>query len=214
MIKDYIKGFVSRLNEAFFLLFKKLTYHSLEDFSFTMDKYIKLVVDYDFDAIKRIKLPIPKAYLFRIYEDISIEYATLSNNQEILAKIKGKDALRTMYNKYQILISCLFVINSPYAKQEDVLRVKKLLKKNRVSQEGKMLEAEIKSLHVRIEDMIAKNDTKKQERITKSDFFRMFAILEENGFSASVDMSVLSYIQKLELYRKKIKNLEKLKNNG
>ena len=42
----------------------------------------------------------------------------------------------------------------------------------------------------------------------------MFAILEENGFYASVDMSVLSYIQKLELYRKKIKNLEKLKNNG
>ena len=214
MIYDYIKGFVSRLNEAFFLLFKKLTYHSLEDFSFTMDKYIKLVVDYDFDAIKKIKLPIPKTYLFRIYEDISIEYATLSNNREILAKIKEKDALRTMYNKYQILISCLFVINSPYAKQEDVLKVKKLLKKNRLSQESKMLEAEIKSLHVRIDDMIAKNDTKKQERITKSDFFRMFAILEENGFSANVDMSVLSYIQKLELYRKKIKNLEKLKNNG
>lgn len=214
MIYDYIKGFVSRLNEAFFLLFKKLTYHSLEDFSFTMDKYIKLVVDYDFDAIKKIKLPIPKTYLFRIYEDISIEYATLSNNREILAKIKEKDALRTMYNKYQILISCLFVINSPYAKQEDVFKVKKLLKKNRLSQESKMLEAEIKSLHVRIEDMITKNDTKKQERITKSDFFRMFAILEENGFSANVDMSVLSYIQKLELYRKKIKNLEKLKNNG
>ena len=133
MIYDYIKGFVSRLKEAFFLLFKKLTYNSLEDFSFTMDKYIKLVVDYDFDAIKRIKLPIPKAYLFRIYEDISIEYATLSNNKEILAKIKEKDALRTMYNKYQILISCLFVINSPYAKQEDVLRVKKLLKKNNLT---------------------------------------------------------------------------------
>ena len=54
-----------------------------------MDRYIQLVVDNNFNALKKLPLYIPKTYLEAIYGNILLEYAKLSENEDIIAEMRN-----------------------------------------------------------------------------------------------------------------------------
>jgi hypothetical protein len=212
MIKKMIESLFVKIQKALFLFYKQFTYHTIKDMDFTMRHYIPLVVDYDFNSIRRIKIPIPQKHLFRIYEGIMFEYIELSNNKELLAKIKEKDTLLTLYRKQNILSLISYVLSCKYASKEAKEQVKNYLKKNRIVGKDALsaVEAEIKTLHVKI-DMIQEKEKKNESnKVERADFFCMFALLEKNGYNANLDMPVIQYIQVLDLYRKEMKQLENL----
>lgn len=209
--RKIIESIITKITNALFFISKKLTYHTINDYKFTMDRYIQLVVDNNFNALKKLPLYIPKTYLEAIYGNILLEYAKLSENEDIMAEMRNKEQLMTLYKRYEMFRWCGLVLTSPYANDEDKKKTYQFLSNSGIRKDYlNKLEGEMKVLSVKIEDLKKKVDTKKDvESTQKSDFSRIFAFLEKNGYRASINMPVLEYIETMKLYKSEVKRIEK-----
>jgi len=223
-IKEY--SVFENIGNAIFNLQHKLTYNKLTDLNFKMDRYISLVVDRDMSALKRKKLPIQNKVLLSVFDELMTEYATLTNNKEVEANMKAKTTLETLVRKQNILVSALMVLQvveaekrkKDFVKLSDELTLTEnntiaFLKRSRITGDNLIdrLQNEISIVNIRIEEQKnAMPKAKKEEsKVTLTDYMRMFAVLNKNGYKASIEMSVLEFIQANTLFRQECENNEK-----
>ena len=206
MIKD-------RLNSVFEKYKNAIIFTTLTDTRFTMERYIRLVVDGDLKALKVFPLPI-KTDLKAVYASLMEEYARLSENDEVIAENERQESFTALCRKQNVLVWCVHIL-SVDPDNENVLS---FLKRSRLTKEG--LENEISVLNIRIDEQrnAFKKDTKDTpNKATKSDYYRMFSALEKAGYGEITEKTpVLKFIQANVLFRKEIdannKQMEKLKN--
>jgi hypothetical protein len=206
-IKEY--SVFENIGNAIFNLQHKLTYNKLTDLNFKMDRYIRLVVDRDMSALKLYKLPIQNKVLLIVFEELMTEYATLTNNKEVEANMKAKTTLETLVRKQNILVSALMVLQVNPNDENTIA----FLKRSRITGENliERLQNEISIVNIRIEEQKnAMPKAKKEEsKVTLTDYMRMFAVLNKNGYKAGIEMSVLEFIQANTLFRQECENNEK-----
>lgn len=210
-MREYLKSLLLVIKEALFHFFLKFTFNTINDSNFTMEMYCRLIVDNDLSAIKKINIFIPKYILLNINNNILNEYIQLSGDEEMINQIKDNEKLDILYKKHELLRFCGIILSSPVAKDEDKIKVINFLKKSRYKDDFlKNIEADMKVYRIQIKELKSKiNDSsKKNEKTQRSDFYKIFAFLEKNGYTANFNMSVLEYIQKMKLYRKEIKEME------
>jgi hypothetical protein len=206
-IKEY--SVFENIGNAIFNLQHKLTYNKLTDLNFKMDRYIRLVVDRDMSALKLYKIPIQNKVLLSVFEELMTEYATLTNNKEVEANMKAKTTLETLVRKQNILVSALMVLQVNPNDENTIA----FLKRSRITGENliERLQNEISIVNIRIEEQKnAMPKAKKEEsKVTLTDYMRMFAVLNKNGYKAGIEMSVLEFIQANTLFRQECENNEK-----
>ena len=206
-IKEY--SVFENIGNAIFNLQHKLTYNKLTDLNFKMDRYSRLVVDRDMSALKLYKLPIQNKVLLSVFEELMTEYATLTNNKEVEANMKAKTTLETLVRKQNILVSALMVLQVNPNDENTIA----FLKRSRITGENliERLQNEISIVNIRIEEQKnAMPKAKKEEsKVTLTDYMRMFAVLNKNGYKAGIEMSVLEFIQANTLFRQECENNEK-----
>jgi len=212
-IKQIDSVFDNFLN-AIFVLQTKACYTTLTDLRFTMRKYIRLVVDGDLSALKRLKLPMSNKVLLSVYHDIIAEYGTLSDNKEVNAALERKNSFETLVRKQNILVTALTCLQiNP--NDENVI---KFLNRSGIRGVDMIdrLGNEIKIINIRIEEqksVIKVDDKKNKEKTTLADYMRIFAVLNKNGYKASIDMPVLDFIQTMSLFRKEAEANQKQLND-
>ena len=218
-MKNKINSLFEKVRKAIFTLFKTITYSNLQDRNFKMHRYIDIVVHNKLSALKKIPIYIPKAYLFAIYGTLQTQYIEISKDSKIKAKIKRKEHLETLKAKYNILVTCGTVL-SILPDNKDVLD---FLQRSGISGVDmlKRIKAELKSLQSKIEnlqEMEKKDmaDEKKSEPLSEAYYVRIFALLNKHGYKAGMDMSVVDFIETMNIYKQEIeennKQIEKLKN--
>ena len=215
MKNKLINSTIEKINSAIFEYSKKFLYTSLRDLGFTMRSYVDLIVNGNLNALKKIYVPISKAVLKAVLDTIQLEYAELSNNKEVSTYVKRNDKLGILIRKHEILRSCGVVL-SVFPDNKEVLE---FLDKSNIKGDDilKRLESECKSLELKISELqtLNKAENKSEKKVTIEDYSRIFAVLNKNGYSASIDMPVLDFIQTMAIYRKEVedsnKQLENLK---
>lgn len=210
-MREYLESLLLIIKGALFRFFLKFTYHTINDSRFTMDMYCRLVVDMDINVLKKINIYIPKYVLLKINNIILNEYVQISGDEEIMEKIRDREKINKLYKKHELLRYCGIVLSSPLAKDEDKKKVIDFLKNSRYKDDFlKKIESDMKIYKIQINELKAKleNSSKENTKVQRSDFYRIFAFLEKNGYTANFDMCVLEYIQKMKLYRKEIKDME------
>ena len=215
MKNKLINSTIEKINSAIFKYSKKFLYTSLRDLGFTMRSYVDLIVNGNLNALKKIRVPISKAVLKAVLDTIQLEYAELSNNKEVSTYVKRNDKLGILIRKHEILRSCGVVLTAIPDNKE----VLEFLDKSNIKGGDilKRLESECKSLELKIAELqtLNKAENKSEKKVTIEDYSRIFAVLNKNGYSASIDMPVLDFIQTMAIYRKEVednnKQLENLK---
>jgi len=223
-IQEKIKHLVEKIKEVLFLIYRKAIYCSLNDFNFTMDMYIRLVVDMDYKAIKRINIPIPKAVFQEVYNELMKEYVIFSKNDKVMSEMKRRDTVESLYSRHELLRACAIALDNTLINDEQRATVLRVLDENGIRGENvlKRLTSEMKMLRVKIKSLQALSEQNKEEenpdkkKVSRADFSRIFAKLTEVGYIANKDMSVLDYIETLFVHSENMKRqqteIDKLKN--
>ena len=218
MIKQKINSVIEKLTNAIFSFYRKRTYNNISDKNFKMDRYIDLLVNNNLNALRKYKITYPKSVLFGVYSNIQQQYVELSKNKEITAKMKRKQRKDILIKKYNLLIACGTVL-SVQPENQDVLE---FLNSNSIKGDDmlKRIETECKVLQSKIEELQSfdeqeKSKEKKSEPLSEAYYSRIFALLNKNGYKADRNMSVLDFIETMNIYKQEIeennKQLDKLK---
>lgn len=218
MIKR-IRSIFDTFRNAFF---EYLTYTSLEDMRFKMDRYVPLVVNDNLRKLQRTIIPVPKSYLAAVYEDLKEEYYNLSGNKDY-EKMKER---MSQFDSFVLRVERLKACGMVLTLKPDSKDVLDLLKRSgiRCTQDNAIekINAEIKALKSRIAQMqeVAKVEQQKNgdkdTKVTTSDYIDIISRLRKEGYGATMQMPVLEYIRAIKLHKDEIdrnnKELERIKN--
>ena len=218
MIKR-IRSIFETFRNAFF---EYLTYTSLEDMRFKMDRYVPLVVNDNLRKLQRTIIPIPKSYLAAVYEDLKEEYYNLSGNKDY-EKMKER---MSQFDSFVLRVERLKACGMVLTLKPDSKDVLDLLKRSgiRCTHDNAIekINAEIKALKSRIAQMqeVAKVEQQKNgdkdTKVTTSDYIDIISRLRKEGYGATMQMPVLEYIRAIKLHKDEIdrnnKELERIKN--
>jgi hypothetical protein len=208
------------LGKVFFFIFKGHVFCDLSDFNFTMDRFIRLSADNDYKAIKKRNLPIPLFVLKHFYNDILKQYALLSKNDEYIKADKKRSVIESLYFRHELFRLSLIALSNSFIKEKDEKKVLAILDDNGIRGENikSVLTSEIKMIKLKLKNLEAqepKKEEEKQKKVTRADYFKVFARLSEAGYNASKDMCVLDYVETLNVHRDNVKRqeaeLEKIK---
>lgn len=206
MIKEKINSVVEKISNAIFVLEKRFIYTTLTDLGFTMRKYVFLVVNNDIKQLKRYRVPIRTKTLLKTFYSLMEEFSELSDNRDVKAVKEQKTHLENLVRKQNLLVSAYMVL-SVMPNDENTLG---FLHRSGIRGENitDRLENEIKVINLRIAEqeqiVKPKGGEKEHKKAELADYIAMFVVLNENGFKASMDMSVLEYIQTRKRYDAKV----------
>lgn len=219
-IFEQIKGAIFAYIEK---LYRKNLYVSLEDERFTMKSYIKIVCDENLNALKKRRIFTIESVLQKVWIEIIQQYAELTKNKEIKNKVDRNEQIQTLYNRITILRGCYMALSVTPEEQ----RIIKFLSDSGIRADGhskmlKRLESEMKMISIKIKDLSTLNkvEHKEQKKATRSDYSVIFVTLKKAGYSASIEMPVIDFVNAINMYRaeveennKQLANL-KAKKNG
>jgi len=227
MKEKKLNSIFERIKGAFFIyverLYRKYLYTSIEDETFTMKSYLKIVCDDNLSGLKKRPIFSINAILLTVWSEILLEYADKAKNKEIKARMDRQGQIQLLYNRITILRGCFMALS--VVPEES--RIIKFLADSGIKAKGhsemiKRLESEIKSISIRIKEMAALNkvDEQQPQKVTRSDYSLIFVSLKKAGYQASIDMPVIDFIntknmyaQEVERQNREIENI-KTKRNG
>lgn len=212
MVKKKINSIIEKLDNAIFLFYKNIIlYSSCRDISFTMKSYIYGIALNEYKYLRKYPVYVPNRYYNAIKELITTEYTELSDGSEMKALEIKKDRLKLLRLQQKMIYAAKVILITD-KNNKDVLEFldKSGLSVNGLNGEMKMIETEISEIENSFKT--DKDIEENNEKTTNIEiFYSMFAVLSKNGYLSGINMTVIDYIEKLNLYRREVKEIEKIK---
>ena len=215
MNKTKLNSLFERFEKAIFSL---LAYKTIKDSKLKMNRYVDLVVNANLNALSKFYLPLPKRILSQFATLIQVEYSELSENTQLSDISKANERMGVFARKYEVLRLCGIILTFDKTNKDviDFLDRSNIKGKDilaRVKSEMVMLEKKYKE----VADYVATLKSKIPEnKVSLSEYERVFQILNKNGYKADMKMSVLSFIEAMKLYKHEVdennKTIERIKN--
>lgn len=229
--KQKIKGLTDKISNALFKFYELFLFTDIEDPKLTMGRYIRITAYQQ--TIYMLKYPVFVPYKARIkaFANLQEQYIKLSGNTDINERKDRMEKFNNLVRRMQILKNCGYVlsldINSPKHKAKlDVEKEKviKFLAKSgikgddmisRLMNEINTLEIKSEALKLSLKIDEEENDGK---RVSEDDYSRMFVLLNKMNYGGSRDMSVITYLNAIKMYKQEVeannKQIEKIKSHG
>lgn len=192
--------------------FRLFIYKSLTDYGFTVKRYIDLRLSGNPKYLNKTMFNVPKYVYIYTLADISNEYIELSKNEELIKEKAQRDNLQALTERHFLLRAIDILLKFDCLNDEESERLRALLRTAGIRNiDPKRIESELRALEVKInveKSLIPTAEDKPSVDVSKSDFIKVLAFLNKEGFQVSLDSSVLYYIESMNLYREQRKQLE------
>ena len=221
MIKQKLNSIYDKIKGAIFLFIEhSFTYYTIKDGKLKMGRYIDFVVNQNIKALCKpfCSLFVNKRILRLVAERILSEYSELSDSTQLSDIKSANDRMGVFARKYEVLRLCGIVLTFDKDNKDvlEFLERSNIKGKNpveRIKNEMIMLEKKYKE----VRDYIEQIETNlPKNKVSLSEYERVFQILNKSGYTANINMSVLSFIEAMKLYKQEVaennKMVEKLKN--
>lgn len=229
--KQKIKGLTDKISNALFKFYELFLFTDIEDPKLTMGRYIRITAYQQ--TIYMLKYPIFVPYKARVkaFANLQEQYIKLSGNTDINERKDRMEKFNNLVRRMQILKNCGYVlsldINSPKHKAKlDIEKEKviKFLAKSGIKGDDMIsrLMNEINTLEIKAEalKLSLKIDEKENDgkRVSEDDYSRMFVLLNKMNYGGNRDMSVITYLNAIKMYKQEVeannKQIEKIKSHG
>ena len=218
MTNAKLNSIFEKIKGAIFLLYKPLMFTSIRDLDFTMRQYAEMVVNENHNALKRLKIYVPKFAILKAFEDIKHEYIEITQTGANKALKSRKDKYNRLVREYQILLACGTVLSVDSNNKEIV----DFLNRSRIKGSDllKTIQSELKMIQTKLDELKAldeaDNKGKENKKIGFEDYESIFAVLNKNGYKSGWDMTVIGFIKTMEVYKKEVeenkRQMEQIKN--
>lgn len=199
-------------------IYRKNLYTSIEDESFLMKDYIKIVCDNNLNALKKRPIFTIPIILQKVWIELLQQYAEKANNKEIQNRIDRQDKIQTLYNRVTILKGCYFAL----AVKPEEQRILKFLSDSGIKADGhskmmKRIESELKTLSMKIKEYVTLNkiDKPEEKKVSRSDYSMIFVSLNRAGYKITQESPVIDFINAKNMYAKEVeennRQVERLK---
>lgn len=215
MNKQKLNSLFEKIRKA---IFSFLIYETIKDSKLKMNRYIQLVVNNNLNALSKFYIPLSKRILSLAALQIQTEYSELSENTQLSDIRTANERMGVFARKYEILRTCGMIL-SVDSENKDVIaflersNIKGKDMLGRIKSEMLMLEKKYSEVRDYIESL---KSNMPESKVSLSEYERVFQILNKNGYNAGMNMSVLSFIEAMKLYKHDVeennKAIERIKN--
>lgn len=199
-------------------IYRKNLYTSIEDESFLMKDYIKIVCDNNLNALKKRPIFTIQSVLIDVWNELAMQYAEKAENKQIQARMERQGQIQTLYNRITILKGCYFAL----AIKPEEQRIIKFLSDSGIRADGhsklmKRIESEMKTISMRIKEYATLNkvDEPQDKKVTRSDYSLIFVSLNKAGYKINNESTVIDFINAKNMYTKEVeennRQIERLK---
>jgi len=229
--KEKIKGLTEKIGKALFKYSRVFMYTDIEDHRFRMRNYIKITAYGKLNYILKYPVYVPKAFKAAAFEEIQAKYTELSGNTDVNERADRIAKYNVMLRKVKILKICGYVLSmsTKSEKHKEKLEAQKakvieFLKSSNIKGDDilERIMNEISTIELRAEAIAASLKVEKQEdggkKVSEFLYSETFTKLTKNGYPCDRNMSVIGYINAMNLFKQEIdsnnKQIEKMKRHG